>query len=106
MKTLLDLLPVIGWAALWGIGGWLLSLTLFRLRPAEAVPIGIGVGVVLETWVANLLAHVLPIDAASWASAILLCAAGGAAILRIGKGTRIAAAWRRWALLAALFMLF
>ncbi len=103
---MLDLLPVIVWAALWGIGGWLLALSLFHLKPHETAFVGLGIGLVLETWLANLLAHIVSIAPASWLSAVLLCAAGAAAFFLLGSGTSIVSSWRLWAVLAIVFAVF
>src|SRR5512142_955408 len=106
MKFVLDVLPVIIWAVAWWAGGWLLTLSLFRVRRSEAALVGLGLGLVLEVWLANLLAHVLPFVAATWLGAALLVAGGAAALLRLGRRDRFAVQWRRLTLLAAIFWLF
>ena len=79
MRQILDILPILAWAFLWIIGGWLLTPAIFRLRKGETAMVGVGIGLVLETWLANLLAHCVPIAGASWLSAVLICASGVAA---------------------------
>ncbi len=106
MRLLLDVLPLIAWAAIWGIGGWALAISLFRLRPHEALPVGLGVGLVLETWLANLLAHGLAIVPASWLSAGLLCGAGVLLFLILGRQTPLKISWRLLGLLGVLFLVF
>ncbi len=108
MNSLLEFIPLLMWAGLWISGGWLLTVTLFRLRAGEAAMVGTGVGLVLQTWLANLMAHVLPISVASWLSAALLCIAGVlAALSRSRRGLSAAlSTWPQWLLLAALTLLF
>ena len=106
MKFLLDVLPLLAWAVIWAVGGWLVALSLFRLRSHEALPIGLGVGLVIETWLTNLLAHVLSIVPASWLAAGLLCASGIASLVLLGRQTAIKISWQLLAVLAALFLLF
>jgi hypothetical protein len=88
------------------VGGWLLALALFRPRRAEAALVGMGLGLVLEVWLTNLLAHVLPFMAATWAAAVLLCAVGVMALLRLRMETRFAVPWRLLGVLAAIFLIF
>lgn len=106
MRLLLGILPVLAWAALWWIGGWLLTASLFRLRRNETVLVGLALGLILEVWLANLLAHVLPIILASWLSALLLLLTGAAAGCASGRRPVAAFPWRLGILLALLFLLF
>jgi len=57
MKFIFDIVPLLGWAALWTAGGWMLAASLFRLRRRETAMVGLGIGLVLQTWLANLLEH-------------------------------------------------
>ena len=106
MKALLDLVPLFVWAALWLAGGWALAASLFDLRRNEAALAGLAIGLVLQTWLANLLGHGLPILWASWLSAAAVAAAGAAATAALRRQVRFTFSWRQWALLAALFLLF
>lgn len=106
MRFLLDTLPLLIWAAMWGIGGWLLTLSFFRLRQHETAFIGLGLGLVLETWLSNLLAHVLPIVIASWTSAVLLFAVGAAGVVLFHLQTKVKFSWGLWILLGGLFLVF
>jgi len=107
MKTMLEVLPLLAWAGLWMVGGWLLAAFLFRLRRAEAPMVGFGIGLVLQAWLANLLAHVLPPLPAFWLGATLIAAAG----LYVARAfrtpaVRLGTALSPWLLLAALTLLF
>jgi hypothetical protein len=97
---------VLVWAALWCIGGWLLVASLFRLRRNETALVGLAIGLILEVWLANLLAHALPIVLASWVSALLLCLAGVAAGIASGRRPLLTFSWPLAVLLALLFVVF
>ena len=68
--------------ALW-LGGWLLATHAFRLGARERLVVGLGLGLVLYTWLANLIGH--------WLSPVLTFA--GAVILLLLMGVLFA--WRR-----------
>jgi len=108
MKTILELLPFLVWAALWFAGGYLLAASLFRLRRAETAMIGLGFGLVLQTWLANLLAHVLPVDAAFWLSSDLVLLGGLIAQFTVRRSLRFVFSFSisQWLLLGALTLLF
>lgn len=69
------------WGALWAFGGYALALGLFRLRRVESPMVGLGLGIVLQSWSANLLARVVPIPLAFWLAAALVFFGGLAAVL-------------------------
>lgn len=108
MKSILEILPLLIWAALWLAGGWMLVASLFCLRRGETAMIGLGLGLVLQTWLANLLARVLPVDAAFWLSSALIFAGGIAAQLAIQRSLRFEFSFSisQWFLLGALTLLF
>ena len=81
LKTLLDFAPLVLWALLWIAGGCLLSVSLFRIRGSEAAMIGFGVGLVTETWMANVLGRAMPVTMAFWLAAALTLLGGLAAVL-------------------------
>jgi general stress protein CsbA len=106
MKALLEIfLPGI-WSALWIAGGWLLAASLFRLRRGESALIGVGLGLVLQVWLANLLARLLPVVPSFWVSAALVLAAGIAAAVRFRAELRLEVSLPQWFLLAGLTLLF
>jgi hypothetical protein len=72
----LDILPLLVLLALWGVGGWLVTLRVFDLEPRHRSFIGCAVGLVLANWCANFLARVLPPSLAFWASALIVLVLG------------------------------
>src|SRR5512133_2675185 len=106
MKALFELLPLLLWTALWAAGGWLITGAVFRLRRGETALAGLAIGLILEIWLANLLAHVLPIVAASWLTAALLLLAGAACWIVLRPRAAFRLSGGQWALLGALFLLF
>jgi hypothetical protein len=91
MSAILELVPLIAWAGLWMTGGWLLTAALFRLSRSELGLVGLAIGLILQTWLANLMAHALPIILASWVSASLVCALGALALTLRHGPVRISA---------------
>ncbi len=106
MRTMLEILPLLAWAGLWSGGGWLLATSLFRLRRAEAPMVGLGIGLVLQAWLANLLGHFLPPLPAFWLSAAWIGTAGLGMVMACGAKVRPGASLSQWLLLAALSLLF
>lgn len=79
----LNLLPwLIAMLAAW-LGGWLLATHAFKLKKGERLIIGLGLGIVLYTWLANLLGH--------WVSADVIFYGAAGIVLLAG----LAIAWRR-----------
>ncbi len=81
MKTLLDFAPLVLWALLWIVGGCLLAASLFRLRHNEVAMIGLGLGLVTETWLANILAQMMSAAIAFWLAAVLTLTGGLIAVI-------------------------
>jgi hypothetical protein len=106
MHALIQLLPLALWAALWAAGGWLLASGLFRLRRSESAMVGLGIGLVVETWLANLTARWLPVVPAFWLAAGLTGLAGLLAALRARVRLNPEFSAPQWALLAGLTLLF
>ncbi|MEX1071047.1 MAG: hypothetical protein WEC37_00325 [Anaerolineales bacterium] len=72
----LSLLPwLVAMLGLW-LGGWLLATHAFRLSTRERLIVGLGLGLVLYTWLANILGHWLPPSAAFIGAAVLLLFVG------------------------------
>src|SRR5215216_2638249 len=61
---------------LWGIGGWLLVTHWFNLESHERGFVGFGVGIILSTWLGNLLVRIVPISIAFWVAGLLVLALG------------------------------
>lgn len=92
-----------------GAGGWLLAGRAFELASRERLVIGIGLGLVLMTWTANVLGHWLPPLTAFLLSGGLVLAAGMASSLRRGERRvqgRDLQAWPWLLTLAALALAF
>lgn len=106
MKSLLEIIPLLTWVALWSAGGWMLATTLFRLRRGENAMVGLGLGLVLQAWLANLLAHGVSVAVAFWLSAALIFWAGVAAALLFRHGLRPEFSPSQWLLLGLLTLLF
>jgi hypothetical protein len=106
MKLLSDIAPLVGWAALWGAGGWMLAASLFRLRRAETGLVGFGIGLVLQTWLANLLARGLPILITFWLASALVLVAGGISAVVFRRHLRFEVSVSQWLCLGILILLF
>ncbi len=106
MKFILDIVPLLGWAALWTAGGWMLAASLFRLRRGETAMVGLGIGLVLQTWLANLLAHELQFAVAAWISAAIVLLAGGLSAFAFRRNLRFEISITQWFWLGALTLLF
>jgi hypothetical protein len=71
-----SLLPFVVLLALWTLGGTLILSRLFDLPAEERVLLGLALGMVISTWLANLLAQVLPVPVGFWGAAVLTLALG------------------------------
>lgn len=76
LLNLRELFLLAVWALMWALGGIWLVRAAFNLRPNEQTLSGVGLGLVLQTWMANLLGQVLPVPLAFWLSAVLVFIAG------------------------------
>ena len=85
LANLLELLPLIFWIALWIAGGLLIVTHVFHVPSRERMILGIALGLVMESWTGNLLAHFLPVDAAFWLGAILPLAFGIVCALHLSR---------------------
>ena len=87
-------LSLVLWALLWIVGGWLLAASLFRLRRDETAMIGLGIGLVTETWLANVLARIIPVAIAFWLAAVLTLLGGSIAVILMKRKNRYVVARR------------
>lgn len=71
-NTLFLLLVFLAWA----LGGWLLVGRVFAVHRHEAALVGTALGIVVATWLTNLLAQFIPALHAFWLGPVLLLAAG------------------------------
>jgi hypothetical protein len=106
MKLFLDAIVPAVWTLLWIGGGWLLAASLFRLRRGETAMVGVGLGLVLQVWLANALAHVLTALMAFWLSSALLALGGIVAAVQFRAPLRFRLSVTQWATLLALTALF
>ena len=95
-----------GWALLWVGGGWLLAASLFRLRRGETAMVGIGLGLVIQVWCANALAHVVAAPTAFWLSSALVALFGIVATLRFRSQDKLRFSLGPWVTLIGLTALF
>ena len=82
--SLLDYTLYLLLSAAWAVGGILLASYAFRLRRLERLVGGLAAGLLLFNSLSSLLANLLPLSAAYWASALLILLAGLAASWREG----------------------
>ena len=64
------------WCLLWGLGGIFLIRGIFKLQKNEFLIIGAATGLLIESWIANLLGRVLDPLLAFWLAAMLTFASG------------------------------
>lgn len=84
----------------------MLAASLFRLRRSETAMVGFGLGLVLQTWLVNLLAHGMQFVLAAWLSAALVLLAGGISALAFRRILRFEFSLAQWLWLGALTLLF
>lgn len=87
MTKLLALLPFVLWLAVWMLGGHLIAHQVFRLRRDRLI-VGLSLGLVLQLWASNLMAHVLPVPYSFWAGALLVLAFGLSTAWRVLRDWR------------------
>lgn len=76
MQGLLNVILLFSWACCWIIGGmWLVKAT-FKLHSEEEMIIGIVVGLAAEVIITNFVARLVPLNFASWISALLVLLVG------------------------------
>lgn len=64
------------WGGMWAMGGIWIGRSAFNLRKNEQLIAGLGVGIVLENWLANFLGQILPLPMAFWVAAGLVLIIG------------------------------
>jgi hypothetical protein len=106
VRVALEVVSLAVWMVMWAAGGILITARGFRLGRAETGLVGLGVGLVLQVWLAGILARIAPIPLAFWLSAAFVLATGVQLTiagppfrwptLRVGQ----------WVLVAALTLLF
>jgi hypothetical protein len=109
MTFLFALLPLLLWTALWSLGGWLIAISAFRAPRREAWMIGLGLGLTLQAWFANLLSHLLPVPLSFWIGAALTFGLGlifALPSLRSRQGDKWIPIAGQWLVLAFLIWAF
>ena len=107
MDRLLTGLTLVGWAIPWIAGGMLLAQQrLFVSGEDEVAVVGFSIGLVLEIWLANLLAQRVSVPLAFWIASVGVLAAG--MVLQAAQGDWRLPAFKPWTwlTLAALTLLF
>ena len=72
----LHIIPLLLLFLLWGMSGWLMTLRWFELETHERGLLGFGLGMIVASWIGNLLVRALPISIAFWVAALLTLALG------------------------------
>lgn len=75
-NNLIDVILYFLLSAGWALGGILLVRYAFRLQRTERIVTGLAAGFVLFIGISNLLAHLIPLTAAFWATSILILITG------------------------------
>ncbi len=95
---------------LWAAGGYLLASHAFHLKPREKLIAGFATGFLLFIVLSNLLAQILPLTYAYWASAILILLCGVALAVfsknRRQIGSSALQAWPQVVLLGVVTLFF
>jgi len=68
----LNIFPTFLLIIIWLAGGWLIAFRLFDLHPRERGLVGLGIGMVMSTWLSNFTARILPLPLAFWVSGIIV----------------------------------
>jgi len=66
MDLSMNLMNLLLWTLIWALGGYLILVSLFKLQRQEATLLGFGLGLILQAWVSNLLAHFIAPVPAFW----------------------------------------
>ena len=92
MQTILsnfsDIIALLVWGLMWALGGVWIVRRAFNLRPNEEALIGFGIGLVIENWLANYLARILPLPTAFWISSAMVLLIGFVFSLPLKNGLR------------------
>lgn len=76
MEKFIPLLSVLLWVFLWSAGGFLILINTIKTQRHETTLFGLGLGLVLQVWLANFMGRLLPPVQAFWLSAGLVFALG------------------------------
>ena len=76
MDVLMNLMSLVLWTLIWALGGYLILVSLFKVQRHEATLLGLGLGLVLQAWLSNLLARFFAPVTAFWAAAGIILLIG------------------------------
>lgn len=71
LRNIQELSMLGAWCSLWLIGGYGVARYAFRLKKSEQLLVGIAIGLIVETWLANLLTLFIPAVPGFWIAAVL-----------------------------------
>ncbi len=91
-ESVYQILRLTAWAVLWGMGGWWMIRNVFLLKPSEQLLTGLGLGLLLQNWFANLLGRWLEVPLAFWLAAAFVFVSGGLVNLLSNKTQT----WQSW----------
>ncbi|NMC16205.1 MAG: hypothetical protein GYA40_06155 [Chloroflexi bacterium] len=83
MEKITPLLSVLLWVFLWSAGGFLILINTLKTQRHESALLGLGLGFVLQVWLANLTGRLLAPVPAFWLSAGIVFAVGLALTLAL-----------------------
>lgn len=106
MDRLVDGAALLLWAMPWCAGGVLLVAGIFRLGSRELHVVGVSVGMVLQVWLANLVAQAIPAPAAFWIASGIVLATGMLAFVLSRPVPLPAIRPGTWIILLGLLLLF
>lgn len=69
LRNIQELSMLGAWCSLWLIGGYGVARYAFRLKKSEQLLVGIAIGLIVETWLANLLTLFIPAVPGFWIAA-------------------------------------
>jgi len=72
LSYLVDFLPLLVWFITCALSGYLLVRSLFNLNPREELPVGLAIGIIGQTWLANFTGRMIPLPGGSWLAALAL----------------------------------
>jgi hypothetical protein len=76
MTGMKDFIVLVFWILLWALGGVWIVRRAFHLNRNEQLLTGLGIGLILENWLANLTGHFLPPLTAFWLAPVLVLLIG------------------------------
>ena len=72
MSHLFDITDLLLWIFMWAAGGFLILVNSIRAQRHEYVLLGLGLGLILQTWLSNALGYFVAVTTAYWLAAGIL----------------------------------